>query len=179
MDKRKLLGQIAQELAVLSPQNYGIMNSEGKIIESTFSKDANKIISKFIYQNSNMPAVTYIREDLADTKYTLYIFKISLEVFLICVTDQELELITWKFKELARKFGYALYKTFKTKKRIQVPDSHLVREHIEKEPLKALEKIFLFQELALSRVELKDAMLKQVKNLKHPWPLGKKRARAR
>ncbi|MHA1404531.1 MAG: hypothetical protein ACTSSI_12270 [Candidatus Helarchaeota archaeon] len=177
MDKDELIKQIISEVQEISPHNYGLMTSEGKTIVSTFNKKANKIISKFVYQNSNMPVVAYIQEPLADSKYILYIFKISLEIFLACVSSKDLQEITRKFRLLANKFGYQLFKTFKTRKHIRLPKTQLVREFHDKEPLKAVEKLYLYQELALSRAELKEAMLNHVKSLKHPWPVKKKSSR--
>ncbi|MHC1591856.1 MAG: hypothetical protein ACXQS8_07210 [Candidatus Helarchaeales archaeon] len=175
MKKEEIIQAILEDLKVVEPQNYGLMTSNRRIITSTFTSKANKIITKFIHDNSNMPIVAYIKEPLAETDYFLYIFKISMEVFLVCVSNKDQAFISSIFKELARKYGYLLFKTFKPKRAFRLPTTHVVREYSEKEPLKLIEKLMLYEELKISRKDLTKAMLNHVKELKHPWPIKKKR----
>lgn len=101
--------KIANELNELRPTNIGITDDKGIFIASNFSGEkSHSLISKIVKQYAAIPINNYIKQDLPNSNYFLYIYKICSNVFIICITNAQENLVLRKFGQITRDYGSLL-----------------------------------------------------------------------
>jgi hypothetical protein len=108
MELKSVVYNIANELNALRPTNIGILNAEGNFIASNFSENSHTLISKIVKQYSSIPINNYIKQDLPNSEYFLYIYKISSDIFIVCITNTLEDLVLRKFGQITRDYGSLL-----------------------------------------------------------------------
>ncbi|HUX99248.1 MAG TPA: hypothetical protein VMV49_06805 [Candidatus Deferrimicrobium sp.] len=109
MELKSVVYKIAEELnRELRPTNIGILNASGSFIASNFSANSHTLISKIVQQYAAIPINNYIKQDLPNSNYFLYIYKISPDVFIVCISDTPENLVLKKFGQIARDYGALL-----------------------------------------------------------------------
>lgn len=111
MAVKEVVYKIASELNVIRPTNIGILYGNGTFIASNFSESSHDLISKIVKQYATIPINNYIRQDLPNSNYFLYIYKISSEIFIVCITDTPENQVLQKFGQITRDFGSLLLET--------------------------------------------------------------------
>ncbi|NVM05126.1 MAG: hypothetical protein HWN67_22585 [Candidatus Helarchaeota archaeon] len=110
------INTIIKELRDTGIKRYGLINKDGRYFENNLSLSAKKILLKMIFENKDIPVNSYIKRKLGNSDQTLYIYKIAFNGFLICTSSTDIKIILDKFVQIALKFGFLLYKYFKSQK---------------------------------------------------------------
>jgi hypothetical protein len=101
--------KIANELNELRPTNIGITDDKGTFIASNFSGDkSHDLISKIVKQYATIPINNYIKQDLPNSNYFLYIYNICSSIFIVCITNAQESLVLRKFGQITRDYGSLL-----------------------------------------------------------------------
>ncbi|MFX1294829.1 MAG: hypothetical protein ACFFD2_08245 [Promethearchaeota archaeon] len=108
MELKSVVYSIADELNTLHPTNVGILDASGHYIASNFTEGSHALISKIVKQYASIPINHYIKQDLPNSSYYLYIYKISTDVFIVCITDALEDLVLKKFGQITRDYGNLL-----------------------------------------------------------------------
>ncbi len=111
MEIKQVVYKIAEELGALRPTNIGILDAKGNFIASNFSENSHGLISKIVKQYASIPINNYIKQDLPNSNYFLYIYKISTDVFIVCITNIAENLVLKKFGQITREYGSLLLET--------------------------------------------------------------------
>ncbi|NVM28380.1 MAG: hypothetical protein HWN65_06025 [Candidatus Helarchaeota archaeon] len=114
MELKEAVYKIAQELNEIRPTNIGILDANGSFIASNFSEGSHNLISKIVKQYSSIPINNYIKQDLPNSNYFLYIYKISTEIFIVCITNTLENLVLQKFGQITRDYGSVLLEHLQT-----------------------------------------------------------------
>ncbi len=102
---KSVVYNIATELNELRPTNIGILNADGNFIASNFSEGSHGLISRIVKQYASIPINNYIKTDLPNSTYFLYIYKISTDIFIVCITNTAEALVLKKFGQITRDYG--------------------------------------------------------------------------
>ncbi len=108
MEVKEVVYKIANELNELRPTNIGILNADGTFVASNFSESSHSLISKIVKQYASIPINNYIKQDLPNSNYFLYIYKICTDMFIVCITDKQENLVLGKFGQVTRDYGPVL-----------------------------------------------------------------------
>ncbi len=114
MERLTFIDTIINELRDTGIKRYGLINKEGRYFENNLSLSAKKILLKMILENKDIPVNSYIKRKLGNSDQNLYIYKIAFNGFLICTSSSDKMIILDLFVRIAQKFGYLLYKYFKS-----------------------------------------------------------------
>ncbi len=108
MEVKQVIYKVAEELNEIRPTNIGLLDEKGAFIASNFSESSHELISKIVKQYSSIPINNYIKQDLPNSNYFLYIYKISSQVFIVCITNTMENLVLRKFGQITRDYGSVL-----------------------------------------------------------------------
>jgi len=108
MEVKEVVYKIANELNELRPTNIGILNADGTLIASNFTESSHNLISKIVKQYATIPINNYIKQDLPNSNYFLYIYKISTDTFIVCITETQENAVLRKFGQITRDYGSLL-----------------------------------------------------------------------
>ena len=112
MEIKSVVLKIAEELnREIRPINIGILNADGTFIASNFSSNSIDPISQIVKQYASIPINNYIKQGLPQSNYFLYIYKISTNIFIVCITDTPENLVLKNFGQIARDYGNILLDT--------------------------------------------------------------------
>ncbi|MHA1271718.1 MAG: hypothetical protein ACTSPY_18160 [Candidatus Helarchaeota archaeon] len=121
MDKKQVLTQILESIKNLNLNNLMIMKSNGRLLANNFPDSAIKYIKKIILKYNEIPVNNYVKANVSGD-LNLILYKISTNIFLICLTREDEKNIVKKFKVVSKKFSYLLFemfKDFKTKEKVK------------------------------------------------------------
>lgn len=124
METKTVVYKIANELNELRPTNIGITDANGTFIASNFSENSHQLISKIVKQYASIPINNYIKQDLPNSNYFLYIYKICTNIFIICISDAQENLVLRKFGQITRDYGSLLLDTLQPspKKAVEIAE---------------------------------------------------------
>ncbi|MHA1266753.1 MAG: hypothetical protein ACTSRS_16070 [Candidatus Helarchaeota archaeon] len=126
MTLKEVVYKIAYELNEIRPTNIGLLRGNGEVIASNFSEGSHNLIKKIVKQYAYIPINNYIKQDLPNSNYFLYIYKISSDIFIICITNTAERLVLQKFGQITRDYGSLLLEelqpALKKPKKIPIDD---------------------------------------------------------
>ncbi|MFX0138420.1 MAG: hypothetical protein ACFFDN_32560, partial [Candidatus Hodarchaeota archaeon] len=108
------INTIVKELKDLGIKRYGLINRNGRYFENNLTTSAKKILLKIVLDNKDNPVHSYIKRKLGNSDQILYIYKIADNGFLICTSSMDTNTILGKIIHITQRFGYLLYKYFKS-----------------------------------------------------------------
>lgn len=125
---KEVVYKIAEELNEIRPTNIGILDAEGHFIASNFSESSHNLISRIVKQYSSIPINNYIKQDLPNSNYFLYMYKIAPDVFIVCITETQENLVLRKFGQITREYGSVLLQSLQPtpKKPRKIPEDERI-----------------------------------------------------
>ncbi len=127
MELKSVVYNIANDLNTLHPTNIGILRADGSFIASNFSENSHALISKIVKQYASIPINHYIKQDLPNSNYFLYIYKISTEAFIVCITNTHEDFVLKKFGQITRDYGSLLLEALQpTPSKPKIPEDERI-----------------------------------------------------
>ncbi|MHA1378488.1 MAG: hypothetical protein ACTSRG_08915 [Candidatus Helarchaeota archaeon] len=112
---------IFEELKNLGIKNIGLTRDDGTFIETTFNKSAQKIISKIVFKNREIPVNNYIKQKLVRDSRFLYLYKVAYNGFCIFVSSLKSDILVQKLRQITNQYGFHLFNLFKSKNKNKIP----------------------------------------------------------
>ncbi|MHA1751890.1 MAG: hypothetical protein ACTSYZ_05915 [Candidatus Helarchaeota archaeon] len=111
MDKKQVLTQILNEVKNLNLNNLMIIRTNGNLLANNFPERAKIYIKNIINKYKNIPVNNYVRANVANN-LNLILYKISTNIFLVCLTVEDENKVVNIFKTISKKFNYILYELY-------------------------------------------------------------------
>lgn len=107
-----IINSIIKELKDLGIKKYAFIKKDNSFFENNFTESTQKIISKIIFNNKDIPVYSYIKKKLEKDNSYLYIYKVADNGFLICISSLNIETFLNKLKQITDQYGFLLFKLF-------------------------------------------------------------------
>ena len=112
LNKKEVLLQIIENLKDLNLSNLMLIKTDGTLLANNFPKNAINYIKKIIEKYKGIKVNNYVRANVANN-LNLILYKISKNIFLISLSNENEHKLVRRFKEISQKYNYILFELFK------------------------------------------------------------------
>jgi len=112
LDKKEALMQVLNIVSNINLSNVMLIRTNGSLLANNFPENSVEYVKKIAIKYKDIPVNNYVKANVSDS-LNLILFKISVNIFLVCLSGENEKDLIKIFKGISEKYSFILYELFK------------------------------------------------------------------